>query len=74
MRKKFNKILGLVFSGVLLLPSIGLAGLKLEQNYPAISGITGQSESLNTAVSQTAKNAPTNTVSLIKYLFSYLIF
>ncbi|MFH0739602.1 MAG: hypothetical protein V1819_01395 [bacterium] len=72
--KKFIQIIfAMVFGAVLLLPNISLAGLKLEQNYPAISGITSQSESLNTAVSQTVKNAPTNIVSLIRYLFTLII-
>jgi len=70
MLLKFSKILVGVFAIVLLLPSIGLAGLKLQQNYPAISGITGQSDSLNTLISQTPKNAPINSVSLIKYFFT----
>ncbi|MDD5433158.1 MAG: pilin [Candidatus Pacebacteria bacterium] len=70
MRKSLNKILVGVFVVVLLVPAVGLAGLKLQQNYPEISGITsGETISLND-ISQAPKNAPSNTVSLIKYIFN----
>lgn len=73
MQKVFNKILVGVFAVVLLLPAVSLAGLKLQQNYPPISGITsGEVISLND-ISQAPKNAPSNTVSLIKYLFNLSI-
>ncbi|MDO8524767.1 MAG: hypothetical protein Q7R99_04050 [bacterium] len=70
MPKTFRKIFVLIFLAILLLPAISLAGLRLEQTYPDIAGITGKSESLNTVVSQAASNAPTNTASLIRYIFT----
>ncbi len=70
MQKNINKILVVIFAIVLFLPTISLAGLKLQQTYPDIAGITGDAESLNTVVSQASSNAPTNTASLIRYIFT----
>ena len=67
MKKNIYKIFGLVFLLSLIVPMICLAGLKLEQVYPVIPGVTDTGKSLNVAIDAGQTKTATNTASLIKY-------
>lgn len=61
-----KKIIALLLACLFFLPTLGLAGLKLEQRYPDIPGF---SQSINKTVEATAQKAPGVSISaLIKYL------
>ena len=63
-----NKIFSLTILVVLLLPAVSLAGLRLEQNYPIIPGITDSGQSLNNITQENNNtNKAVNIASLVKY-------
>ena len=74
VKKNIYKIFGLIFLLALVMPMVCLAGLKLEQTYPMIPGITDTGQSLNVAVKANQTKTATNTASLIKYFTDLAFF